>query len=79
MRQVFRRVSLGFGTLLFAAGVGVFFLGQQLLRALIAYAVEDKAQGDNAFKALAAGVFLASIGAAVIATALPATRAPKAA
>lgn len=74
MRYLIRRLLLGFGALLLTAGIGLFLVGHELLHALIAYAVENKEQGENAFKALAAGVVLGALGMGVLAAALPSPR-----
>lgn len=71
MKSVLRRLAIGLGCLLFVAGVGVFLVGHELMRALIAYAVEDQKQGENAFRAFGIGVFLAAMGAGLLGLALP--------
>ncbi|MFZ2873488.1 MAG: hypothetical protein WAZ94_03300 [Phycisphaerales bacterium] len=71
MKSVLRRLAIGLGCLLLVAGVGVFLVGHELMRALIAYAVEDQKQGENAFKAFGGGVFLAAVGAGLLGLALP--------
>ncbi|MCE7974782.1 MAG: hypothetical protein DYG92_10760 [Leptolyngbya sp. PLA1] len=71
MKSVLRRFAIGLGCSLLVAGVGVFLIGHELMRALIAYAVEDQKQGENAFKAFGAGVLLAAMGAGLLGLALP--------
>lgn len=71
MKSILRRLAIGMGCLLLVAGIGVFLIGHELMRALIAYAVEDQKQGENAFKAFGAGVFLAAMGAGLLGLALP--------
>ncbi|GEM_PF-6914685 len=77
MKSIFRRLAIGLGCLLLVAGIGVFLVGHELMRALIAYAVEDQKQGENAFKAFGVGVFLAAMGAGLLGLALPRLSTPR--
>jgi hypothetical protein len=77
-KSMVRRVALGLGALLAVTGVGIFLIGHEVLKNLLAYAVDDQAKvkemGEGAFKAFGGGVFLAALGAGLLAMALPRPR-----
>lgn len=74
LKSWLRRLALGLGAMLTVAGVGVFLIGHELLQTLISFAVEDKTQQENVFKAFGGGVLLAVLGAGLLAAALPRPR-----
>lgn len=75
VKSLIRRLMLGLGAMLLVAGVGVFLVGHELLTTMISFAVEDKTQQENVFKAFGGGVFIAAMGAGLMAAAIPTPRA----
>lgn len=74
MKRTARRLLLGLGMFLFVGGVGLCWFGHEVLRALIGYAVEDKAQFENVVKMYGVGTFLAAVGAGILAASVTRTR-----
>ncbi|MDX2130727.1 MAG: hypothetical protein SFY69_01585 [Planctomycetota bacterium] len=74
MRYVLRRIMLGLGAMLLVAGIGVVLVGQQILHVIVSFGIEEEKARNGAFAAFGGGIFLAAVGAGLLAAAAPGHR-----
>ncbi|MFA6046530.1 MAG: hypothetical protein WC718_16215 [Phycisphaerales bacterium] len=66
-----RRLLLGLGAAMLAAGLGAFIIGHETLHVVISFGQDDPAQRDKLLGLFKAGAVAFTLGAGLIGIALP--------